>query len=406
MNLVSSFVTDGASVNTGQKKSLWTLIENDRKTDEIKVPIMKIWCSVHRSALAWEKLTQQVSEVSKIIETCSSIATYFHQSGVRTKELKIIAEKENIKYVKLPKYFDVRWTEFTYSLLVGILKNCRILVKYFIFNRQNNIKDSKAVGFYTILTDINKLKLLCFLADLGYLYTRFQKQIQSDDLLIFDIEARKNGIKKKIVTEYEPSTDNTKIALKEIELHDKISLGKTKSTRNLYVSENRTFSSVRNDSIEHIVSYLDLCLDVSEWNDLKPLACLSESIIDEDLKLCHDKICPDFELLDLARILADKPHSADVERLISYYNVLKTCGRSSLIPETIKNSLYIKLNMCNVSKFDPHSAVIKWLSDKNRHNKVHPLAKQQEWYEGVFEEAKYSKTTDEDLCIKDISIKF
>lgn len=145
-----------------------------------------------------------------------------------------MTEKENIKYVQLPKYFDVRWTEFTYSLLFGILKNWRVLVKYFIFNRQNNIKDSKAVDFYKILTDINKFKLLCFLADLGYLYTRFQKQIQSDGLLIFDIEARKDGLKKnieqltnsplivgweymltqEIVTEYEPSTDTTKIKLK------------------------------------------------------------------------------------------------------------------------------------------------------------------------------------------------
>lgn len=318
MKLVSSFVTDGANVNTGQKKGLWTLLENERKADEIKVPILKIWCAVHRSALAWEKLNHQVSEVSKIIETCSSISTYFHQSGVRTKELKIIAEKENMNYTQLPKYFDVRWTEFTYNLLVGILKNWRVLVKYFIFNRQNNIKDSNAAGFYKILTDINKLKLLCFLADLGYLYTRFQKQIQSDDLLIFDINIRKDGLKKnieqlinsplnggweymliqEIETEYEPSTDNTKIKLKEIELHDKISLGRTKSTRNLYVSEDRTFSSVCNDSIEHILSYLDQRLDVSEWNDLKPLGCLSESITDEDLKICHNKICPDFELLD------------------------------------------------------------------------------------------------------------
>ena len=114
--------------------------------------------------------------------------------------------------------------------------------------------------------------------------------------LIFDIDATKDGLKKnieqlincplmggweymltqEIVTEYEPSTDNTKISLKEIELHDKISLTRTKSSRNLYVSEYRAFLSVRNDSIEHIMSYLDLRLDVSEWNDLQPLACLSK----------------------------------------------------------------------------------------------------------------------------------
>jgi len=86
----------------------------------------------------------------------------------------------------------------------------------------------------------------------------------------------------------------------------------------------------------------------------------------------------------VVRIIAAKPHSADVERIISYYNVLKTCKRSSLSPETIKNSLYIKINMPVVAEFDPQPAVLKWLNSKKRHSKVHPLGKQQEWYEGVF----------------------
>jgi len=75
---------------------------------------MKIWCSVYRSALAWEKLTKNVPEVSTIILSCSSISSYFHQSGIRTKALKKIAEDENIKNVQLPKQFDVCWTEFIY----------------------------------------------------------------------------------------------------------------------------------------------------------------------------------------------------------------------------------------------------------------------------------------------------
>ena len=66
----------------------------------------------------------------------------------------------------------------------------------------------------------------------------------------------------------------------------------------------------------------------------------------------------------MVRILAAKPHSADVERIISYYNVLKTCKRSSLSPETIKNSLYIKMNMSVVAEFDPQPAVLKWLTVK------------------------------------------
>lgn len=108
--------------------------------------------------------------------------------------------------------------------------------------------------------------------------------MQSDDLLIFDIETRRDGLKKNIeqlrnspligsweymsnkemLTEYDPNTNITVIKLKTIELHDKIFLKRKNSNRNMYVSEDRPFSSVHNDSIEHIVTYLDQCLDVSE----------------------------------------------------------------------------------------------------------------------------------------------
>lgn len=39
---------------------------------------------------------------------------------------------------------------------------------------------------------------MCFIIDLGFLYSRFQKQIQSDDILIFDIEERRNILVKNI----------------------------------------------------------------------------------------------------------------------------------------------------------------------------------------------------------------
>jgi len=68
----------------------------------------------------------------------------------------------------------------------------------------------------------------------------------------------------------------------------------------------------------------------------------------------------------VARIIAAKPHSADVECIISYYNVLKTYKRSSLSPETIKNSLYIKMNMPVVAEFDPQPAILKWLNSKKK----------------------------------------
>uniref|UniRef100_A0A2S2QYM8 Uncharacterized protein n=1 Tax=Sipha flava TaxID=143950 RepID=A0A2S2QYM8_9HEMI len=89
-----------------------------------------------------------------------------------------------------------------------------------------------------------------------------------------------------------------------------------------------------------------------------------------------------------ARILSAKPHSADVERLISYYNLLKTATRSSLSPTVINDSLYVKINMPALDEFDPQPAVFNWLNKKKRHSKMHTHAKKQEWYQGVFDEVK------------------
>lgn len=134
--LVSSIVTDGASVNVGKKNGLWLIFK--QKRNEIGNnfgPLITIWCAVHRSALAWEKLTVEISELNKLIQMCSSISSYFHQSGLSTNELKQIALDENITLYTLPKYFDVRWTEFTSSLLLSVLRNWRILIRYFTIKK-------------------------------------------------------------------------------------------------------------------------------------------------------------------------------------------------------------------------------------------------------------------------------
>ncbi|KAL4104034.1 hypothetical protein QTP88_019347 [Uroleucon formosanum] len=68
------------------------------------------------------------------------------------------------------------------------------LPKYIEKKEEVIVKEkSVSAGFLKFLTDVNKLKLLCFLTDLGYIYGRFQKQIQSDETLIFDVEDKSDG---------------------------------------------------------------------------------------------------------------------------------------------------------------------------------------------------------------------
>jgi len=61
---MSSIVTDGASVNTGERNGLWALFDSI----DSEIPKLKIWCAVHRTQLAWKSVTDLVSEVSHLLQ--------------------------------------------------------------------------------------------------------------------------------------------------------------------------------------------------------------------------------------------------------------------------------------------------------------------------------------------------
>ncbi|KAJ6648066.1 hypothetical protein Bhyg_03291, partial [Pseudolycoriella hygida] len=137
----------------------------------------------------------------------------------------------------------------------------------------------------------------------------------------------------------------------------------------------------------HLNERLDYDKELQE--NLRPLASITSSTTSSSLQLCHSTIIPDLSLVQflrdyeiaanslcgykyktpfdtlqklqqlhpnelnvlkiaLARVVAAKPHAADVERLICSYNKMKTIDRLSLY-----NFLYIKINMPNVDRFDP-----------------------------------------------------
>ena len=56
LQVVSSIVTDGTNMTSGEKGGLWVLLEKLRQQQvpekECLVPLIKIWCAVHHSNLA------------------------------------------------------------------------------------------------------------------------------------------------------------------------------------------------------------------------------------------------------------------------------------------------------------------------------------------------------------------
>jgi hypothetical protein len=67
---------------------------------------------------------------------------------------------------------------------------------------------------------------------------------------------------------------------------------------------------------------------------------------------------------------------------------MKTSRIISLTPETIKDSLYIRINMVTVNNFNPEPAVLLWLNKKDRHIKKYTKDTQQKYFESVFPDAK------------------
>ncbi|KAE9525815.1 hypothetical protein AGLY_014041 [Aphis glycines] len=189
-------IKDGANLNTGQKKGLWALFEKDREDKSIQIPFLKMWCTVHRSALAWETLTTNV--------------------------------------IELKKY-------------------------------------------------------------LGYLYSRFQKQIQSDDILIFDLEDKRNTLVKII------EKDSVQItSLHNIELQDKIKFSEFVTPDELKKCYRFIFPDYQ--LIDFVASYQEACT-IEELKGHTSINILKIVLKNESWKSLSTS---------LARIFAAKPHSADV----------------------------------------------------------------------------------------------
>ena len=202
-----------------------------------------------------------------------------------------------------------------------------------------------------------------------------------------------------------------------------------RGTYNRYVSDSRSFDAIRNEVIQSLINFLDNRLDddsLASTAALSPPKQLSSSPTNEQLLACHKAICPDLPLVDfgseykagsemehlqslctkpllsclasekqypvltiaIARLVAAKPHSADVERLISTYNKLKTSDRSSLSSTTLRNYLHVVQNMGDLDIFDPSQAALDWITDQERRARYPEKAKQQSWFVGVFKEAE------------------
>ncbi|XP_050537960.1 uncharacterized protein LOC126903652 [Daktulosphaira vitifoliae] len=173
-----------------------------------------------------------------------------------------------------------------------------------------------------------------------------------------------------------------------------------------FVSQNRDYSAICNEIVDFLVNFLQerFDIDADTVKILKPFTELEPSV---DMKAVHKLIGNDLDLAELsmeysellthknieqlkkislketlqalvmtnffpnvsvimARIVAVKPHSADVERVISVNNLLKTSNRSSLSIESENEYLYIYFNLPPLAEWNPRPAINEWFKKKRR----------------------------------------
>jgi len=145
-------------------------VSDDENTEaETSIPpLMTIWCAAHRSNLAWKSVSESVRELKHIVVELVAISSFFHTSGLRTRELICIAEEKKLNLMRLPKLFEVRWSEFTYDLLNSILVSWNVLVLYFMKSTEKS-----SIGFKNFLTNYDNIYIIAFTADLLFLFSNY-----------------------------------------------------------------------------------------------------------------------------------------------------------------------------------------------------------------------------------------
>lgn len=444
---ISSICTDGANVNIGERGGLWKLLEDHIRKAGSSIPLIKLWCAAHRSDLSWKDLTStkshppEVKVVGKILNILSNLASYFHSSSTRTHELKATAEKYKLTLRAMPKLYSVRWTEYTFQLVQGVLVSWNALI---IFLEAEKRTCAKAIGFLHHLKNINFLKMITFLCDLLNIYKRFQKKCQSDSLTLLklaeDVDAMLSLFER---IEAEPIAGGFEQRLKDDVTEN---LGEF-HLKGIQLNNGNLFRFRSVNSVEMFRQSVSTCLHncvqerfQMDSDVLVPmLKTFTKIDASADLVKLHELIAADLDLNEIAmqyvdlcnyselkgkdlseivkflasptrsemfkevliafsRILAATPHSADVERAISANNLLKTPHRNRFGVEAENKYLFVHFNLPALEEWDPKRAVVHWNKSERRARDVLCEGKPttQKYFKGVFKDASDSKVQDDD----------
>ena len=107
LSLINHISTDGEKRNVGQHNGLWKILDFEHDALKIEKPILQFVCALHSSALAFKVYVKKSMNFMFLLPSYLESVHRFSQ------------------------YYEIRWAEFTESLLNSILISWRVLILYF-----------------------------------------------------------------------------------------------------------------------------------------------------------------------------------------------------------------------------------------------------------------------------------
>ncbi|KAJ6639754.1 hypothetical protein Bhyg_12501, partial [Pseudolycoriella hygida] len=330
---VSSLCTDGTNVNTGEKSSLWQLLDEEMKNINSEIPFLKIWCAATRAELVWKSTAENLKMIAFLADVLHIFERF--QKNLQSNKLTIISLASHVTAVKktlngLESEILLGGFEENLAAKVTIGQDKRIFLKSIelLEGKKTRLGEREQDDFPNLrkqcLTSIQTFRDERFSFDANYVETiaPFIAFSQTADADI-----------KKV---HEMTAPDVSLA-------------------------------------NFVLQYGDICNhpDMQKYKELSITEIILTLAKSNETREHYKEL-----ITVLSRIVSATPHSADVERCISANNRLKTKLRSSLKVEKENKILFIHYNMPSVAEWKPEKAAQLFLIEKERRSRNVSTAKE------------------------------
>ncbi|XP_052227215.1 zinc finger protein 862-like [Dreissena polymorpha] len=162
--------TDGASVMTGRKGGVVTLLKEE------SLALVGVLCAAHRVSLATSQAAKLVPEMEKNSRTITSVFRYFDNSALRSNRLRAVQKLLNMPQLKFSEVHSMRWLSLEHAVSV-MYRTYPALVM--TLEREAHF-DAGAKG---ILMEVNQYKFIALthlMMDILPFVTRLSKNFQNE----------------------------------------------------------------------------------------------------------------------------------------------------------------------------------------------------------------------------------